>query len=87
MKTEEEEEDEEREEEDKQEEGLSEQDSEDLSAFAASGPLTGNHGDRDMHDGNRREDEDEDVGGLINSDGEEEDWRPASIGNLTGLLS
>lgn len=44
--------------------------------------LPGNHGDQDgvllTEDGEEREEGD--VSGLINSDGEEEDWRPALSG-------
>lgn len=55
------------------------QDSEDLSTttesfITKSRPLPGNHGD------NHEETEEGDVSGLINSDGEEEDWRPALVG-------
>lgn len=66
------------------------QDSEDLSTnteplAAESRPLPGYHGDQDSSlltedDGEGREEAD--VSGLINSDGEEEDWRPALIGTL-----
>ncbi|TKS82743.1 Zinc finger protein 12 [Collichthys lucidus] len=81
MKTEDEDE------EDEEDAGLNEQDSEDLLTSTESFPiksmfLPGNHGDQDgvllTEDGEEREEGD--VSGLINSDGEEEDWRPALIG-------
>lgn len=63
------------------------QDSEDLFSTTEpfvpkSRPLPGNHGDHDgspLREDNREENEEGHVSGLINSDGEEEDWRPALI--------
>nr|XP_020473047.1 zinc finger protein 708-like [Monopterus albus] len=55
-----------------EEEGLDEQDSQDLpTSTLKPRPLPDNHGKRERNEG--------DVSGLINSDGEEEDWRPALI--------
>ncbi|KAM9353576.1 uncharacterized protein ABDE67_005969 [Symphorus nematophorus] len=73
--------------EEEEEEGLEEQEPEDLSTTTESfiirtRPLPGNHGDQDcllLTEDGREENEDRDVNGLINSDGEEEDWRPALI--------